>query len=85
MKIRVSVKPRSLLSKVVSFEGNMLYVNVKAIPYKGKSNLELIKTLSTFFKIPKSKISILKGSKSKIKELDLDDEQKVIVGLKKLL
>ena len=41
--------------------------------------------LSTFFKIPKSKISILKGSKSKIKELDLDDEQKVIVGLKKLL
>ena len=44
MKIRVSVKPRSLLSKVVSFEGNMLYVNVKAIPHKGKSNLELIKT-----------------------------------------
>jgi uncharacterized protein YggU (UPF0235/DUF167 family) len=60
-------------------------VKIAAIPHKGKSNLELIKTLSIFFKISKSKISILKGSKSKIKELNLDDEQKVIVGLKKLL
>jgi len=85
MKIKVSVKPRSLTSKVLSFEDNILYVKIAAIPHKGKSNLELIKTLSIFFKIPKGKISILKGSKSKIKELNLDDEQKVIVGLKKLL
>jgi len=58
MKIKVSVKPRSLLSEVVSFEDNILYVKIAAIPHKGKSNTELIKTLSTFFKIPKSKISI---------------------------
>ena len=54
MKIRVSVKPRSLLSKVISFEGNMLHVNVAAIPHKGKSNLELIKTDGVSFNILKS-------------------------------
>ncbi len=83
--IKVLVKPRSNKSEVLSFDGEILTVKISAIPYKGQSNIELIKTLSKFFGVPKNGIMIKKGLKSKIKEVVFDEKQKIITGIKKLL
>jgi hypothetical protein len=86
LKILVSVKPRSKKSEVLSFESGVLFVKVGAIPHKGASNIELIKTLSEFIGIPKSKIAIVGGFKSKVKTLELDcSSNKLNLALKKLL
>ena len=86
MRILVSVKPRSKKSEVLSFELGVLSVKVAAIPYKGASNLELIKILSEFIGIPKSQIAIVSGFKSKVKTLELDcSSNKLNLALKKLL
>ena len=86
MRILVSVKPRSKKSEVLSFELGVLSVKVAAIPHKGESNLELIKILSEFIGIPKSKITIVGGFKSKVKTLELDcSSNKLNLVLKKLL
>jgi uncharacterized protein (TIGR00251 family) len=85
VKISVLVKPRSQKSEVVSYEDNVLKVRVAAIPHKQASNKELIKVLSKFFDVPKSRITIV-GRKSKIKIVSLDvDSEDIALGLKKLL
>lgn len=85
MILKIIVKPRSNISKVISFDNNFLTVKVSAPPYKGESNRELIKTLSTFFDVPKSSINIIRGTKSRIKEVFFTEKQKIILGIKKLL
>ena len=85
MKISVLVKPRSQKSEVISYENDILTVKVAAIPHKQQSNKELIKVLSDFFDVPKSRISIV-GRKSRIKIVSLQtDAENIALGLKKLL
>jgi len=46
---------------------NEILINLMSQPIKGEANKELIKLLSKTLKIPKSKISIIKGEKSRQK------------------
>ncbi len=86
LKLLVSVKPRSKKSEVLSYNSGVLYVKVAAIPIKGASNLELIRTVSLFVDVPKSKITIIRGHKSKIKTLEINcSSNKLNLALKKLL
>ncbi len=86
MKITVLVKPKSKESKIVSYDGIFLTVKISAIPRKGASNIELIKLLSRFFNVPMSKIAIVSGFKSKIKNIIIEDcKNKLNLALKKLL
>jgi len=85
MMLKIIVKPKSNVSEVIGFDNNSLIVKVSAPPYKGQSNIELIKTLSIFFDVPKSSINIVKGAKSRIKEVSFSNKQKIILGIKKLL
>lgn len=48
-----------------------LKINICAFPEDDKANEELIKFLSKTFKIPKSKIEILRGNTSRIKVLKI--------------
>lgn len=86
MKLLVSVKPKSKISKVLSFSSGTLFVKVAAIPHKGASNLELVRVMSEFLAVSRTKISIIKGHKSKIKTLEIDcSPNKLNLALKKLL
>lgn len=50
-----------------------LKIYLTAVPVDGKANKELIKLLSEKLNVSKSKISIIKGEKSKEKIIEVDD------------
>jgi len=72
MKIFVRVKP-NMKEEMVEREGNVLTVHVKE-PAKGnRANRAMVELLSEYFKVPKSRISILTGIKSKKKIIEIKD------------
>ena len=73
------VKPQSRENKLV-IEEDALILHIKASPVKGKANKAIIEFLSKLFKVAKSQISILTGTKSKSKMIsvsELNQEQKI--------
>lgn len=71
--LTVKVTPKSKQSKIAGFENGILKVYVHAPPEKGEANKEVIELLSAFFKLPKSKIILVKGQTSRIKTFLLED------------
>lgn len=69
--LKIKVSPNSSKNELKTMADGTLKVHLKAPPVDGKANEELIKFLSKEWKIPKSKILILKGlmSKNKIVEV----------------
>lgn len=70
MRVKVKVFPNKKEEKVIEGEGTYL-VYLTERPIKGKANRELIKVLSRYFKVSKSKIRIIKGLKSKEKTIEI--------------
>ena len=72
MKTTLSVKvtPRSSQNKIVSWDGEILKVRLKAVPEKGNANKELIAFLSKELKIPRKQIVIAHGHKGRQKCLE---------------
>ena len=77
--LHVKVTPNSSATKISGKfldEKNQEYlkINLAAVPTDGKANDALIKFLSKFLKIPKSKIEILRGETSRIKVVKIFGE-----------
>jgi len=65
-KKNISVKTKSKVEKVEAQEdGFCIWVN--AAPQKGEANEAVLKLLAVYLHIPKSRIKIIKGLKSKKK------------------
>ena len=65
-EIKIKVKTNRPRTKIVSFENGIYSMDVKALPEKGKANLEIIK----FFKKEyKKDIRVVSGKTSKLKVL----------------
>ena len=71
MRITVRVKPGSKVESVEKSADGELVVRVKAPAKEGKANTALVKALSNYFDIPKSRISISGGLSSKNKIVDI--------------
>ncbi len=71
MKIAVRIKPNAKENRVESTGQNQFLVRVKAPPKENRANREMIETLAAHFGVPKSKVSILSGLKSKQKIVDI--------------
>lgn len=71
-RLTVKVIPKSSSSEVISCEDDQLKVRLNAVPEKGEANEKLIEVLAAYFKIPKSKISIIRGHKSRTKIVQLE-------------
>ncbi len=71
--ITVKVIPRARKSEILGWEGNVLKVRLKANPEKGKANEELIALLSELFHLAKSKIQLIRGHKSRLKQVRLEE------------
>ena len=68
MKIDVIVKPNSKKESIEVLEENKSFtIKVNAPPEDGKANKRVIEILSEFLKVPKTKIELIKGTKSKKK------------------
>lgn len=77
-KISVYITPNAKKSEVIGeivdlFGGKTLKVKVAAPPLEGKANKELINILSEYFDVPKSKISIIVGEKSRNKIVEIKE------------
>jgi len=73
MKISIRVKPNSKENQVEERGPNQLLVKVKAPPQENRANQEVIKTLAEYFQIPKSRIAIITGLKSKQKVVKIEE------------
>lgn len=71
MKITVRVKPGSKKENVERVDDTNFIAHVKAPPVEGKANDALVRLLSDYFGVPKSKILIIKGAASKYKLVEI--------------
>ncbi|MBI2057455.1 MAG: DUF167 domain-containing protein [Candidatus Yanofskybacteria bacterium] len=71
MKISVKVKTGSKKEEIKKVSNDSFEIKTKALPIEGKANLAVIKILADYLDIPKSRIKILKGQKSKSKTLEV--------------
>jgi uncharacterized protein (TIGR00251 family) len=72
-KITIKVLPRSSKNEIVAggAEDGLIKVKLTASPVDGEANEALIKFLSNFWNIPKSKIQIVKGKTSRNKIIEI--------------
>ncbi|MBR1944434.1 MAG: DUF167 domain-containing protein [Alphaproteobacteria bacterium] len=65
---------KSCITGIVNIDNKTyLRVSVNSKPIENKANLELISVISDYFNIPKSNIEIKRGSKSKYKQIYLNN------------
>ncbi|NVM54269.1 MAG: DUF167 domain-containing protein [Candidatus Helarchaeota archaeon] len=67
------VKPHSKQVNIKQLDPKTYEIAISSKPEKGKANKEIIEELAKFFKIKKSKITILKGHKSRHKIIQIED------------
>jgi uncharacterized protein (TIGR00251 family) len=67
--ISLHVQPNAPKSCIIGEYNGALKIKIKALPVDGKANTEIINFFSNLLAIPKSKIEILKGGKSKLKKV----------------
>ena len=70
MKIKVRVYPRSNTEKVVE-SGSGLKVYLTAAPQRGKANKELLKVISSYLKVKKSSLNLIRGKASRDKIIEV--------------
>lgn len=71
MKISVKVVPYSKKEMVQEVSKENYIVRVNAIPSDGEANDRVVELLSKHFDVPKSKILLLRGHKSRNKVFEL--------------
>ncbi|MGQ9678100.1 MAG: DUF167 domain-containing protein [bacterium] len=71
--MRVFVKPGSQNDSVIHNPDASLTVTVRASPTEGKANYAVITVLADFLRIPKSKIRLVRGHKSRWKLFEIQD------------
>ncbi len=74
MRITVRVKPNAKKDEIKKIDTDYYEVRVTAIPEKGKANKKVVQVLSKHFKIPKSKIRLIRGETSREKVFELSDD-----------
>ncbi len=71
MLIKVKVSPNSKEEKIIKRSEDSFEIKVKAKPIKGQANKEAVQVLAFYFKIPKSKVKLIKGAKKQNKIFEI--------------
>lgn len=80
MRLIVHLTPKASHNKIegwaVDAQGQkVLRMKVTAIPEDGKANVSLIKLLAKALHLPQSKITLMRGATSRIKQLEIEMEE----------
>lgn len=78
MILQLQVKPNSKKESICFDDLGKLRIKIRAQPVEGKANKYLLKYLSEIFKLPQSKIRILKGEVNTYKIIELDAPEEYI-------
>ena len=70
MIVNVRVIPRARVQKIVA-DGDTLRVYTNAVPADGAANVAVIKMLARHFDVPKSCVSIVRGTTSHDKVVEI--------------
>ncbi len=70
-RLKVKVVPGSSQTEIVGWLGESLKIKVSAPPEKGKANTSVIKLLSEKLKLDKKSITIVHGSTSQNKVIEI--------------
>lgn len=71
--LKVKIIPKSPKSeRVETLADGTIKIRIKGIPEKGKANEELRRFLSTTYKIPREKITIISGARERTKLIRID-------------
>ena len=73
MKLQIKVIPNASISAIVDTDSTPWKIKVQSPPSDGKANKEVIRLIANYFKVPKSKVVIVSGEKTKIKLLEIFD------------
>jgi len=74
MIITVHVKPNARKNAIKWIDEDTLKVSVTAVPEAGKANKAVIELLAEEFKLPKSRIEIVRGLTAKMKQIKVPSE-----------
>ena len=83
MFLNITVKANSKVNSFIVSSDGTIRVNVKAPAQDGKTNECLVEFLSEIFKVPKSKIQLLKGHASSHKKINILTEEKYVMQILK--
>lgn len=75
MKLFVYMKAGAKENKVEKVDGKSYKVSVKSPPVGGRANAEVEEVLAEYFHVPKSKVYIFSGFKSKSKVVEIPDRK----------
>lgn len=75
--LRIKVIPKSPKNEIVEVledkeHGEIIKIRINTVPERNKANLELIKFLSTIYKVPKENIAIVSGQQEQLKLIRID-------------
>ncbi len=79
LKIRVKTRSKE---QVIKFEDEVYYVHVKADPFRGQANAEVIKIVAKQLEIPATRLRIVSGKKSTNKTLLIEGMEPNLVHKK---
>lgn len=71
MRIKVKVKPNANKNELKEISPGFFEARVTVPPEKGKANQKVIELLSKYFKVPKSKITLISGIAFKEKVFEI--------------
>jgi len=77
----VRVIPKSSRSEIMGEHDGALKVKLNAPPIDGAANAELVRLLAKTFGVPKSQIEILKGQRSKTKQIKIEGGKNIDFAL----
>ena len=69
-KYTITVKPGSSQEKIIETAPGELTVYLRAKPHDGEANTALIKLLSKHFNVAKTSVTIIRGAKSHVKQIE---------------
>jgi len=71
VRLSVRVQPRASASEIAGVHGEALKVRLTAPPVDGAANEALVEFLAGTFEIPKRAVTIVSGSSSRLKVVEL--------------
>lgn len=71
--VKVKVQPRASKTAIVGMHGDSLKISLTSPPVDGEANDACIALFAKLLRVPKSKVLILTGQKSRIKVIKITD------------
>lgn len=78
LKLKVKVIANAKKNSIEPYDEEMIKIKINKIAVDGKANKAIVEYLSELLEVPKSNISIIKGEKTSLKDLQIVPKSPII-------